>query len=347
MSEIAQPRNTAELVDHEAAEQDFLDAFYSGRLAHAWLICGPKGIGKATLAYRMARFLLRQKTQDAGGLFGDALPEAIPESLHMDAEDSLFHRVAALAHGDLLVIERQINPRTGKLRDEIIVDDVREAGSFMSKTAAEGGWRVVIVDSADEMNRNAANSLLKVLEEPPRRAILLLVAHNPGRLLPTIRSRCRKLVLQPLEDDTILNLLLQRYPDLTAEEARLLVLLSEGSLSRALTLAGEGGLELGRGILDVLDRLPNLDLPDLHKLADSLAKAGESERFQVACDLIRWWLARRIRGMAAARQGGGLDPWLQVWEKTDELMARAAGLDLDRKQVFLTLMLTLQGAARS
>ncbi|CCQ73784.1 DNA polymerase III subunit delta' [Magnetospira sp. QH-2] len=348
MTEWASPRETAVLIGHEAAEQAFLDAYNGGRMAHAWLICGPKGVGKATLAFRMARFLLSQGEEvQGGGLFGEALPPMIPESLHMDPEDPLFHRVAAGAHGDLLVVEKEINQRSGKLRDEIVVDNVRGVGSFMSQTAREGGWRVVIVDAADEMNRNAANSLLKVLEEPPRRAILLLVAHFPGRLLPTIRSRCRKLTLQPLDDSIILDLLLKQMPDLSSEESRTLVALAEGSAARALTLAAEGGLELGQGLLAILDGLPDLDLPNLHKLADSLVKAGAGDRFGVACDMVRWWLSRRVRQAALSGKGGALDPWLQVWEKTDDLLARAAGLDLDRKQVFLTLLLTLQGAART
>jgi len=158
---------------------------------HAWLIGGPAGIGKATLAYRMARFVLAHPDPRAA-----AVQEA--NSLHVDPDHMVARRIAAQAQGDLLVLERTVNEKTGKLRQDIQVDDVRRSVTFFGSTAGEGGWRVAIVDAVDELNTEGANALLKVLEEPPRRALLLLVSHSAARVLPTIRSRCRLLTLRPL-----------------------------------------------------------------------------------------------------------------------------------------------------
>ncbi len=177
---VPEPRATHVLLGQAEAEREFLHAFDTGRPAHAWLITGRQGIGKATLAFRLARTILS----------GDA-PDA------HDPEAALFRRVAAGGHADLLVVERAVDEKSGKRRAEITVDDVRGVREFLSKTPAEGGWRVVVIDSADQMNTNAANAVLKILEEPPSRAMLLLLAHNPGRLLPTIISRCRRLPGKP------------------------------------------------------------------------------------------------------------------------------------------------------
>jgi len=174
--ESIHPAASGRLVGHEAAKRRMLEAVSSGRLHHAWLLSGPRGIGKATLAYRFARFLL-------------AYPERVGETvdnLAVPADHPVFHHVAAHAHPDLFVLEREIDPKTGRARAIINVEDVRKTIHFLSMTAAEGGWRVAIIDAADEMNANAANALLKILEEPPEKSILFLVAHAPGKLLPTM-----------------------------------------------------------------------------------------------------------------------------------------------------------------
>src|ERR1700757_457790 len=165
-----EPHENPELIGQAAAEGSLLDAARSGRMAHAWLLAGPRGVGKATLAFRFARFLLAGSEAEAGGLFGSG-----PQTLAIDPGHPVFRRVASGAHPDLRVVARGVNPKTGRLRSEIVVDDIREAIGFLRLTPSEGGWRVVIVDGAEDMNRNAANALLKVLEEPPARAILLLV----------------------------------------------------------------------------------------------------------------------------------------------------------------------------
>jgi len=199
------PRENPDLEGHAAAEAQLLEAWRSGRLPHGWLFTGPQGIGKATLAYRFARFVLAGGG-DGGGLFGDA-----PSDLRLDPAHPIFHRVASGGHSDLMFLE--------KGKTVIKVEDVRAAGTFLSLTPGEGAWRVVIVDSADDLNTAAANALLKVLEEPPDRALLILVSHAPGSLPATVRSRCCRLPLHPLPEATVRGLLGRWRPALAEDDA--------------------------------------------------------------------------------------------------------------------------------
>jgi len=361
------PRANPALLGHEAAEKELLDTFASGRMAHAWLISGPRGIGKATLAYRFARYLLAgagRPASDGPGLFGDELPASDANSLFIDPGSSVFRRIAGGGHADFLCVERTVNDR-GKLRMEIVVDDVRAVGGFFGLTAAEGGWRVVVIDSADEMNRNAANAVLKVLEEPPAGALMLLVCHNPARLLPTIRSRCRTLNLSSLSDEVVRGLLQQHYPNLPDEDASMLARLSEGSAGRAMALAGEGGLDIYQELTGLLETLPRLDGVRLHDFGGKLAKAGADAEFRTGMEFLTTWLNRLICSIASGDGGiigpvsdaerdlidrlgkaAPLDRWLQVWEKINLLLARTDGANLDRKQVVLNVFLTLEDAVR-
>ena len=351
------PRENPHLAGHEEAEQTLLQAYTSGRLPHAWLITGPAGIGKATLAFRFARFVLAQ-AHGQGGLFAAAREGA--ESLAVKADDPVFQRVASGGHADLMCVERGPDPKTGKMRTEIVADQTRGIGHFLGLTAAEGGWRVVVIDSGDEMNRHAANAVLKVLEEPPTRSLLLVVSHTPGRLLPTIRSRCRRLALKPLADETVAELVTRYRPD--AGDLDLLAHLAAGSVGRALSLAEEGGLALYRDLVSLLETLPELDAGALHGLGDRAAKSDAA--FHAFSDLLKEWLGRMIlfaadgeperllpeaaAGDAALMErlsSGGLEPWLEVWEKVNRLLARAD--NLDRKQVVLNVFFTLESALRS
>ena len=349
------PRANPELRGHEAAEGTLLRAFESGRLPHAWLIVGPRGIGKATLAYRFARFVL--SGGGAPDLFGGA-----PASLAIDPGSQTFEWVAAGGHPDLRVLERGINPKSDKLRTETIVDDVRATNHFLRMTAAQGGWRVVIVDSADDLNPNAANALLKALEEPPADALLLLVSHAPGGLLPTIRSRCCHLALGPLAEDTVRDLLARHAPALDETDRAALARLGEGSIGRALDLAAGGGLELYREMIALLSDLPELDVPRVHAFGDRLARERDGSTFRTGMELLIWWLARLVRGGAEGRlppevvpgearvmarllEGRALARWLGLWEKTARRFAGAEHVNLDRKQVAITTLLDFQAAA--
>jgi len=356
-----EPRANPDLFDREAAEQTLLRAFRSGRLPHAWLLSGPRGIGKATLAYRFARFVLADPEAAGEGpdLFGEA--PAVREDLFLAPSSDIFHRVAAGGHPDLRSLEIGADPRTGRPRREILVDDVRKIGHFLRMTSSEGGWRVVIVDSIDSLNRNAANALLKVLEEPPERALLLLVSHAPGSLLATVRSRCCQLPIAPLRAATVARLLDRFAPDLIPEDQAALVGMGEGSIGRALDLTANGGLDLYRELLSVLENLPRLDVAKIHALGDRLAKGGDETAFRTGIELLIWWLARTIRGAAegkppveilpgegalAARlaAGPGLARWLPLWDKITRLFAQAGTANLDRKQVVVTALLELEAA---
>ena len=349
-SDSLTPRNNPHLEGHDAAEQEFLASLNSGRLHHAWLICGSRGIGKATLAYRMARHVLAPPSdaqEDSGpGLFGDDLPEIglSSDSLYLDPEHPVFRRIAAGGHSDFLSIERSTDEKTKKLRKEIVVGDVRSIGSFLAMTPGEGDWRVVIIDAADEMNGNAANAVLKVLEEPPKQALILLVAHNPDRLLPTIRSRCRRLVLHALEDQTVAGLLTSYAPDISPDDIPQLVDLGDGSIGQALKYAEDGGLEIYQAASELLQRLPNLDIPALHKLGDKMARDNTGDGFKTLGVILSRWLTTAAK--SAVTSGAPATKWADVWEETNGLFRKAESVNLDRKQVTLNAFLAIQAAAK-
>lgn len=344
---------------HEAAEQMFLDAYNSDRLHHAWLITGPRGIGKASLAHKMARFLLHNPpaSDTAPGLFGDALQKIPASTLATDFDSRVNKIITAGSHGDLVIIERQPHEKTGRMKAEIVVDDVRKLQNFFAKTSLEGGWRIAVIDSADEMNRNAANALLKVLEEPPQNTLLVLLAHAPGKLLPAITSRCRKLRLNPLDIETVTGILAKYYPDLGADEIRGYAILSDGSPGYALNLVAHQGLDLYIQLLEVLSSLPGLDVPLAHKIADSLSPRKAEQKYVLFGELLSSFINRMIRHVAALENGETsaakaaltgeldlmvqlgqripLDQWAELWEKILHKMNR---VNLDRKQVILNIL---------
>jgi DNA polymerase-3 subunit delta' len=343
------PRENPDLVGQERAEAALFDAWRAGRLPHAWLLTGPRGIGKATLAFRFARFLLAQSGE------GQGLFAAPATNLEVDPASPASRRVASGGHADLLLIERAYDPKRKRRRGEIVVDDVRQIADFLHLTPAEGGWRIVIVDGADEMNRNAANALLKVLEEPSARTLLLITAASPGRLLPTIRSRCRHLALGPLSQEQVADLLRKYHPGLNPDETAGLVALADGSIGRALDLAAAGGLDLYREMMALLTALPALDGVAVDRLADKLGRAGAEDSFRLAAEL----LPSRIAGMIRHASGAVPDPdlarlaarrpldrWVEVWEKLSRLFALVDVVNLDRKQAVLNAFFALEEASR-
>lgn len=360
------PREVAQLAGQEEAERALFDAFMSGRMQHAWLLTGPKGIGKATLAYRMARFVLHYGMPDAAKAAG-ARDLSVPES------SAAFHQVAAGSHPNLLTVRRPWDDKAKKLKTVITVDEVRRIGHFFGLTATErGAWRVVVIDSADEMNTNAANALLKALEEPPANGLFLVLSHQPGRLLPTIRSRCRMLRMKPLDEGEIEGLMAStEMPDTgkkrksagpNDEERRQIAQLAEGSAGRALSLAESGGLDLYKDVAALLTALPRLDVAAVHALADKAGRKGADSDYEVMIELITLWLQRLIRagagldagrdivageGAAMARlaAGASLDRWVEVWEKIVQSTARGEALNTDRKLVILNAFSMLEAAA--
>jgi DNA polymerase III subunit delta' len=358
------PRANPDLVGHEAAESALRQLFQSGRLPHALLLSGPRGIGKATLAFRFARFVLANGAGQGSpsGLFGDGDDGGSSETgLAISPESGTFRRVASGGHADLLTVERAYDARRRRLRGEIVVEDTREIATFLRLTPAEGGWRVVIVDGADEMNRNAANALLKILEEPPRRVLLLLVAHSPGRLLPTIRSRCRRFPLAPLPPAIVRMLLLRYRPELPEAQAEALVGLSGGSIGRALDLAAAGGIEIYDAVLALLARDGGVDPAALHGFADRVARAEAEASYRAVEELVGQLLARLA--VAAARGAAGAEPpgeregavlrglgnrapaarWAELRGEIGRSFARTDALNLDRKQTILGAFFAIAG----
>jgi DNA polymerase III subunit delta' len=360
---IPSPRANPDLVGHEAAELELERLYRSKRLPHAILLAGPRGIGKATLAFRFARFLLTrgEAKQAAPEMFGAS---GVETGLAVDPDSGVFRRVAAGGHADLLTVERAWDPRRKRLRGEIVVEDTREIAAFFRLTAAEEGWRVVILDGAEEMNRNAANAVLKILEEPPDRALLLLVSHNPGRLLPTIRSRCRRLILTPLSVPLATQLLRRYRPQLDAAEAEALASLTGGSIGGALELADAGGLDLYRSLIELLAHAPAIELGQLHGLTDRLARTDAEDAHRASEKLLSQFLARlavaAARGYRAAeeivagesaamqRLAGRADPvsWATLRNEIDINFAAARELNLDRKQTMLGAFFAIDEQAR-
>jgi len=276
------PRFAPEVYGQDTAIDLWLEAEASGRRHHAWLLTGPKGIGKATLAWKLAAHVL---SDAADGMFGGPTRAEIARG--PDPESGLMRRIAALSEPRLKLLRRGWDAKAERHKSNIAVDDVRELRNFFQMSAADGGARVVIVDAADEMNTAAANALLKSLEEPPPGAVFLLIAESPAGLLPTIQSRCRRLACASLSEDLIEKAL---FGSDAASEVGLAAL-SLGSAGTALRLAQHDGAGVYRDILNIF-RTRGHDRDAAHRLAETLAGKGQSERQDIAFDLIQTFVAR-------------------------------------------------------
>jgi DNA polymerase III subunit delta' len=335
-SNVPHPRDTAELFGHAAAEQALLSDYKSGRIPHAFLIGGAAGIGKATLAYRMARFVLAHP---------DPLAPAVQRatSLAVATDHPVARRIGASAHGDLLVLERTAGD-SGTLRTVITVEQVRRTVGFFGSTAGEGGWRVCIVDSADELKYpEGSNALLKVLEEPPERSLLLLVSHAPGRLLPTIRSRCRRLTLRPLDAADVVHATAAALGrDADDSDLARAAAAAEGSVARALALAGGPLLALRDQVMALIDKLPAIDARAMHALGEGIDRSEEGA-FDTFVDTARAFLSARLdRERDPARFARVADAWAAIERASSEV----ATYNLDRKPLVFTVFGLLAEVAR-
>lgn len=334
--EAPPPRVTSALFGHAEAEAALLAAYRSGRVPHAFLLIGQNGIGKATLAYRMARFVLAHPDPTAAAV-------QTATSLAVDPDHPVARRVAAQAHGDLLTLERTENDK-GVLRMQIAVEDVRRTVSFFGSTAGEGGWRIAIVDAVDELNRFGANALLKVLEEPPQRAMLFLISHSAARVLPTLRSRCSVVNLRPLAQSDVAAAVAAAMqvpagdPQVEAAAAA-----ADGSVARALTFLDADALALRQRALDELDRLPALDANALHALGESLAGV-DPQPLLAFIDTVNAWLARRLeRGKSELARVNRL---AEAFERINQSTRDAIEYNLERKPLVFSVFDLLAEATR-
>ncbi|PLW77611.1 DNA polymerase III subunit delta' [Cohaesibacter celericrescens] len=342
LDNLAPPHQQHQFFGHEKVEKDLLSAWQTGKMHHAWLLTGPKGIGKATFAFRAARFIFNEGIQETPGLLGDHKPS------NMDVRpDSHAARLTGnLAHPNLLVIDRPYDQKGKKYKTEITVDEVRKTVRFFGSTAGESTWRVCIVDPADELNSNAANALLKILEEPPKRTVFFLISHAPGRLLPTIRSRCRRLSMSPLENPQLSNAI----ASLDIAQGEIVSQLSEicdGSLRKAAELQSDDGLILVRAFERLLAPPFNPDYESLNAFADIVNQRGKEQRFAGFSDLVHRYLSHQLHH--ASRNTGAtakeLYPLAQAWDKADEMIQQTRTFNLDKKQTTIDVMRMLAKAS--
>lgn len=338
------PRDISAFFGHEAAEQELLDAYRSGKLPQAWIIGGKEGIGKATLAWRFTKFVLAH---------GD--PQSPPvtnaQDLSVDPEHPAGRRILAMSHNDVVVLRRSWDPKGKKHFTEIRVDDARRAIDMFHHASGEGGWRVAIVDSAEDLNGSSANALLKLIEEPPPRSLFLIVSHRPSQVLPTIRSRARKLILGELAPATIVETIRALGEPWNGVEPRLLedaARRAGGSVRDALRLLGGDSLQLIQAVDGLLAQLPAVDWRKVHQFADRMTGREATEEFEAMISAIFDWIDANVRAQAGS-PGARLDPrrlapLAEVWDKIALSARETLALNLDRRAFILNVFTDLSAA---
>jgi DNA polymerase III subunit delta' len=333
------PRHVYSLIGHERAEAEMLSAYREGRLAHAWLIGGKEGIGKATLAWRFARFVLANPDPTA-----KAAREA--RDLHVEPSHSAARLLAGLAHPDFALIRREWQGATKRLASEISVESVRQGLQVFQLSAAFGGWRIAIVDSAEDLNRNSANALLKIVEEPPQRSLILIVSHRPGQVLPTIRSRCRRLRLDPLNEDEVIKAVTglgSPWDEAGREAIAAAARRSDGSVREALIRLAPESEGAGALIDSIVAGLPRPDPRTVARLAEAVSgRAGDEVYRAFHRDLYDWLVtyARDVepRSVRVEEIGG-------LWDRIRAAQRETEELNLDRKLHVLALFAEIAATA--
>ena len=296
------------------AVEQFASAWASRRLHHAWLLAGAKGVGKATFAHAAARRVLAE----AAG------PPFDLEGLETPDEHPIVKLIEAGSHPDMRWLERLPRERGEGLARDITIDQVRSLGEFFGLTAALSPWRVAVIDTVDELAGAGANALLKMLEEPPPNSLFFLVSHAPGRLLPTIRSRCRRLDFQALDNDAMTSILDGRAPDMSAAERDKIIAMAFGSAGRALAFADLGLAKLEDSALAIL-RQGDPTNARRSELASELGRKAAAERYSAFLELAPSLIAREARRLA----GGSRERALDAYAKARELASIAPRLSLD------------------
>ncbi|MES0808905.1 DNA polymerase III subunit delta' [Roseibium sp. SCPC15] len=330
------PHERNRLIGHTKTEQALLEAYRSERLHHAWILGGPKGIGKATLAFRFARFVIANPDR-----FGPEV--AAMRNLDLPDDHPVTRQVKAGGHPNILHLRRPWDEKSKRFKADLPVDEVRRTVSFFGTTASAKAWRICIVDAADDMNISSANALLKILEEPPEQCLFLVLSHAPGRLLPTIRSRCRRLDLEPLGADLISEGLKELAPDAASSDQDLFEIsqTADGSLRSAITLLSGDGLAIARGLRQLANAADRPDLAAVHALADLVSARGQTDNWESFQHILQIWLHESMR---RDLQGGVRNAYsyVELWEKTNQATRDAESLNLDRKQVVLDFFFALR-----
>jgi len=351
-AELLPAREMAECFGHEGIEKQILTLIDENKLPHALIFSGPEGIGKATMAFRLARFLLNQKSSDDGpGLFGEPLPATKVESLHVAPDDPVFRQVASGGHPDFLLIERLMDEKKGKRQGRIAVEEVRRITPFLRmKAAHDGGWRVVIVDDADMMTPGSQNAILKILEEPPPRTVLILVAHRPGAMVATIRSRCRVIPFQQPSLDVFKDLIRREHADVPAGDIETVYAIARGSVGQGLNILDQGGLESVQKIMMLLSGWPRWDWPQIHAQAEVIGRGGSVEALHSFSTILEWIVESILRARATDQTPAGvlnndtilrlmnhypLADWIQICENLKVHFETASFANLDKRQAVI------------
>ncbi|MBM08333.1 MAG: DNA polymerase III subunit delta' [Magnetovibrio sp.] len=365
---VLEPRRNPHLFGQERAEQILAGNFIDQKLPHAWMLTGNRGIGKATLAYRFARYVLAggplripHKQSLAPLETNNIYKENKTSPLFIPTDNPTFQRVGANGHSDFMAVETAFKKNKNS-KGVISVDDIRKLNGFLRLTSGEGGWQVIVIDNADDLTRGAENALLKILEEPPPNALLLLVCDRPKKLLPTTRSRCQKLRLNNLDDTTIDNLLDQYLPHLDLKMRNRLVTLSEGSIGRVIELAMNNGVEIHNNILNFLSQMPEIDFSHLQDFSAKISRADAGKKFEIMTHLTLLLLWRLVHYVCGSNKNelqreeieifnhlktcATLDRWLKIWEETNDLLVNTSYVNLDRKQVILNIFLNISKTTR-
>ena len=338
------PKNNSFILGQEKAEQVMLEAWKNNSMHNSWLLCGIEGIGKATLAYRFARFLLA----------ADENKKENYKNLELGENNPVFKQTTNGAHPDLKIIERDFTETDKRkvikaiqageaLSDEelkdlkksafIRIDEVRTINEFLSKKSADNHWRIIIIDSIDDMNSAGANALLKVLEEPPAKSILLLISHNPGKLLPTIKSRCAKLIMPPLKDNEVACLLRRYRPQLSEKEITGLASISSGSIGKALRYSDNQALQYYDDLCKLIYAKERFKLSDLLNYCETVTK--DEEVFELIQELVLKFISENIAHSEHAKE------LADVWEKAVKSFNDIVRLNLDKKQILMNIIYEL------
>jgi DNA polymerase-3 subunit delta' len=335
------PRETIDLFGHDPAEQALLEAYRSGRMPQSIIVGGQEGVGKATLAWRLARFVFAHPDP--------ASPEVqSATSLAVPADHPVSSRIASLAQPDLAVLRRQWNEKTKKHFTEIRVDDIRRSLNMFQFSSGAGGWRICIIDCAEDMNRNGANAILKIIEEPPPRSLFLIVSHKPAQMLPTIRSRSRLIQLKPLTPEDVSRAVTAMggpWKEFGGEIA-FAAGRSNGSVRHALRMLDSERLALAEKLDKILAGLPKVDWVSVHSLADTVSKVAAIDEFETFYTGVFDWLDATVR-QRAERGAANLAPLAQVWEKLTFAVRETEALNLDKRALILTMFADLSLATQA